>query len=79
MRILDSINDRPLKRIALILTADEAQSLLNQLGKLISKPKIHHIHVEDEAFEREITLAIYTEANISQLDERTRKLIEKDE
>ena len=79
MRILDNANVRPIKQITLYLTMDEAKSLYNQLDKLISKPKIHHIHVEDESFEREITVAIYTDSNISEFDERSRRLIEKDE
>jgi hypothetical protein len=79
MRILDEDNDRSLKRITLFLTADEANSLYNQLGKLLSKPKTHHLHVEDENFEREITLAIYSASDLLKFDERSRKLIEKDE
>ena len=79
MRILDNANVRPIKQITLYLTMDEAKSLYNQLDKLISKPKIHHIHFEDESFEREITVAIYTDSNISEFDERSRRLIEKDE
>lgn len=79
MRILDNANDRPIKQITLYLTMDEAKSLYNQLDKLISKPKIHHIHVEDESFEKEITVSIYTDSNISEFDERSRRLIEKDE
>ncbi len=79
MRIIDDINDRPLKQVTLLLTPDEANSLHKQLGDLMSKPKIHHIHVEDEKFEKEIMVLIYTPSNISDFDERTRRLIEKDE
>lgn len=81
MRILDQNNDRSLKRITLFLTNDEANSLYNHLGKLISKPKTHHIHVGEEGYgdETEITIAIYSSSDISKFDERSRKLIEKDE
>lgn len=79
MRILDYGNDRPLKQVALFLTMDEAKSLYEQLGDLISKPKLHHVHIEDDSFTREITIAIYTPSNLSPFDERTRKLIERDE
>ncbi len=79
MRILSEINDQPIKRVTLYLTTDEAVSMLKQLEDLITKPKRHHIHVEDKNFEREITIAIYTEMNLSTFDERSRKLIEKNE
>ncbi len=79
MKILDDEGNRPLKRVSLFLTRDETISLLKQLEGLISKHRRHHVHVEDENFEREITIAIYTESNISKFDERSRRLIEKDE
>jgi hypothetical protein len=79
MRILNEVTDQPIKRVALYLTIDEAKSLLTQLDGLISKPKRHHIHVEDASNEREITVAIYSGSNLSQFDERSRRLIEKDE
>ena len=81
MRILDEDNDRSLKRITLFLTTDEANSLYNQLGKLISKPKTHHFHVGEDGYgdEREITVAIYSSSNISEFDARSRKLIEQNE
>jgi len=79
MRILDYVHDRPLKQVTIYLTPDEAKSLYKQLGDLISKPKLPHAHIEDDSFTREITIAIYTPANISQFGERSRRLIEKDE
>ena len=79
MRILNEDSDCSVKRVCLYLTRMEAESLFEQLGKLISKPKKHHFHVEDENFEREITVAIYSETNISEYDERSARLIEKDE
>ena len=78
MRIIDSIDDHPLKRVTLFLMMDEAKSLRDQLGDLISNPKLHHAHIEDDSFTREITIAIYTPSNLSHFDERSRKLIEKD-
>lgn len=79
MRILDETSDRAIKRVTIFLTVDEAKSLANQLGKLLAKPSTHHIHIEDEAFETEVTLAVYTRSSIDQFDERSRQLIERDE
>lgn len=78
MRILDETSDRALKRVSLFLTPEEAKSVAGQLEGLISKPGLHHIHIEDEGFEREITIAIYTQSNISKFDRRSRLLIEDD-
>lgn len=79
MRILDDNTDRTIKQVSVYLTLDEAKSLLSQLNDLIAKPKIHHIHVQDAGFEREVTIAIYSTSNLSNFDERSIKLIEKDE
>jgi len=79
MKILNEINDSPIKHVTLFLTPDEAKSLIKQIGDLLAKPKLHHVHIEDEDFEREITVVVYTPSNISTFDERSRKLIEKDE
>ena len=79
MRILDDDNDRPIKHVMVFLTIQEAQSLYQQLGVLISKRETHHIHVEDDDNKREMTIAIYSLSNISQFDEQSRKLIEENE
>lgn len=78
MRILDETNDRSLKGVSLFLTPEEAESMLAQLGALVSRTRRHHVHIEDEDSEREITIAIYTESNVSQFDRRSRLLIEED-
>jgi hypothetical protein len=79
MRILDGDHDRPLGQITLYLTVEEARSLQGQLGDLISKPQLHHVHIEDDTFTKEATIAIYEPSNLSRFDERSRKLIEKDQ
>ena len=79
MRILDVTHERPLKQVGIYLTTEEAKSLCKQLSDLISKPKRHHVHIEDDSFTREITIAIYTPSNLSQFDELSRRLIESDE
>lgn len=78
MRILDEDTNSAIKRVSLFLTREEAESLRKQLDTLIAKPKNHHVHVEDESFEREITIAMYSKGDVSQFDERSRRLIEKD-
>ena len=79
MRILDSDHDRALKHITLFLTPEEAKSLHEQLGDLIANPHLHHVHVEDDSFTKETTIAIYEASTLSHFDERSRRLIENDE
>lgn len=79
MRVLDGDHDRSLKHVTLYLTAEEAISLHEQLGDLIAKPRHHHAHIEDDTFTKEITVAIYESSSLSRFDERSRKLIERDE
>lgn len=79
MRILDGDHDRPLKHVTLFVTVEEAKSLHEQLGDLIAKPQLHHAHIEDDSFTKEATITIYKASNLSHFDERSRKLIEKDE
>ena len=79
MRILDSDHDRALKHITLFLTPEEAKSLHEQLDNLIANPQPHRIHVEDNSFTKETTIAIYETPNLFHFDERSRRLIENDE
>ena len=79
MRILDGNHDLPLTNVALYLTVEEARSLHEQLAELIAKPQLHHSHIEDDTFTREITIAIYEPSSLSRFDERSQKLIENDE
>jgi hypothetical protein len=79
MRLIDEVNNHALKQVTLFLTIEEASSLVKQVADLLVKPKLHHVHIEDDEFKREITVAIYTSSNMSQFDERSRKIIEKDE
>jgi len=77
MRILDERTDKPIKRILVLLTPEEAGELRDSLEHLLAQPN-HHLHVADAAFEREITLAIYTPDNLGSFHERVRLLIEQE-
>lgn len=80
MRLLDEIKDKPLSYVTLLLTYNEAGELRNQLDRLIEHyGKIGHHHVSDNDYQREITIAIYNESDISEFSERIQQLIRKDE
>lgn len=78
MRILADDLDRPLDRVTLLLTREEAKELLDSLKPLIMDPSQHHNHVSDSDFKKEVTIAVYTPDNLKQFDARSLRLIESD-
>jgi hypothetical protein len=78
MRILDNTEAKPLEDITLYLTPAEAVQLRHSLDHLISNPAEHHVHLDDDSYKRELTVAIYTGENLMEFDEQSRKLITND-
>ena len=75
MRILDVDSDRAMANISIYLTPSEAKEMLGYLEQLVSHPEGHHIHLNDQEYEHEITVAVYTADNLGEFDERSRRLI----
>ncbi|MEO6696243.1 MAG: hypothetical protein ABIY50_11695 [Ignavibacteria bacterium] len=79
MRILNRSENQALDSIEIFLTRDEAEELRARISGLLDNPSAHHIHLDaDEMngrFERELIIAIYEKGNLSEFDERSRKLI----
>ncbi|MGE5415656.1 MAG: hypothetical protein ACM3UZ_02605 [Acidobacteriota bacterium] len=79
MRILDVDNDRSVKDVILYLTIEEAKELLGDLQGLVAKMDLSaHAHVNDDAFEHEVTVVVYDETQLKALNERSRRLIIED-
>ena len=78
MRILDTDHDVALREVCLYLTRAEAVELLGFLEQLLEQPALHHCHVYDESYAKEITVTIYDDTNLEGFDERSRKLILED-
>ena len=57
MRILNEDNDQPIKGVLIMLTPSEAKELVDKIRRLTPE-KGDHIHVDDETYMREITIAI---------------------
>ena len=77
MRILNSATDQPLSNIVIYLTPAEATQMLGYLEQLLAEPDQHHAHMNDEDFIHEVTLAVYTDQNLSEFNVRSRELIQK--
>jgi hypothetical protein len=75
MRIRDESTGRTLTSILIMLTPDEAHELTSKLRGL-DPATGDHIHVSDEDFTREITIAVYTPENLRFFNKRVRQLLE---
>ena len=62
MIIYDDINQKELMHAILLLTPKEARELLGALEQLTTKPGDHY-HLNNEAYSKEITIALYTPDN----------------
>ena len=78
MRILDENSDKKLDRVILYLTEDEAKEMKESLEFLLCEQH-QHSHISSESFDKEVTISIYKNENLSSFDERSRKLIIYDE
>jgi len=78
MKILNTDTNSPTKNICIYLTSAEALQMLGYLEQLVAEPDEHY-HLNDEDFEREISLVIYNPNDLSGFDARSKRLIENDE
>jgi hypothetical protein len=63
MRIINDKDMTTLSRILIMLTPSEASELSNKIKSI--DPNIgEHIHINDQEYAREITIAIYTDQNM---------------
>lgn len=77
MRIHDIDNDKKIDRVGIYLTVSEAQELRDSMETLLQKPEIHHLHIPNDDFQKEITISIYDES-LKGFSERIKKLIKDD-
>ncbi len=75
MRIYDHKNKKELESITLFLTPDEAMELAADAKDLSENTHKLHSHICDIEYDREVTLAVYTDENVSQFNEESKKVI----
>ena len=82
MRILSYEIDKAFDEIFVYLTPNEEKELVERLNGLTDDHSIHHIHLDTDElngqFKKMLTIAIYTEDNLDDFDERSKKLILED-
>lgn len=80
MRILNEDSNKSIKNVLLLLTAQEACELRDDLERLLSQKIINdHSHINDLCFAHELTIALYESENVDGFNERSKKLILLDE
>jgi len=75
MRILDENTDKSLENITLYLTLSEAMELRGSLNELIENPKNNHTHINDENYQKELTVCIYSTEDLNGFNTRSIDLI----
>ena len=78
MRMLNVDTDEPVQNACIYLTPSEAQQMLGVLEDIVrsaGNEQMKHAHLNDEDYQREVTITVYTEKNLQQFDERSRRLI----
>ena len=75
MRILNLSDSVPLNSICVYLTPAETTQMIGYLEQLLAEPEQHHAHLNDDEYQREITLTVYQPEYLDEYDERSKKLI----
>jgi hypothetical protein len=78
MRILDYESDKSLNNICIYLTPSEAKEMADSLQGLAAGEIEHHVHIADSSLDHEVTVAVYTDSNLSTFDQRSIRLIAGD-
>jgi len=78
MRILDESSDKKLDNISLFFTEEEASEMRDSLELLLFKKSGHH-HINNESFDKEITVCLYDKKKLNGFHERAKKLILEDQ
>jgi len=78
MRILNDDSNEKLDTVSFFLTKQEAVQLHSDLEALIADPTKQHTHISSDDYQKEITVCIYDEKDLSGFHERAKTLILED-
>ena len=78
MKIYDQDSKKVLNSITLYLKPNEATNLCDGIKDLIDNPQSHHVHLNDDNSQNEITIAVYTKDNIDEFDEESKEILGED-
>jgi len=78
LRILDNESDNKLDNVSLYLTKEEVLQLRKYVNKLLENPQLQHVHFSSKDYQKEITICLYDENELSNFDKRSKILIRED-
>lgn len=83
MRIFNYPTNSIFDEIDIYLTPNEIKEMINKMSNLLEDSKLHHIHLSEynqdsSKIIKEINVCVYTNNNLSEFDERSRKIILED-
>jgi len=78
LRILDDKSDKALDVVSIFLTTEEAKQLQSYLDQLLANPKMNHVHLSSNDYQKEITICLYDEKDLEAFHPRAIKLIKDD-
>jgi len=78
LRLLNDKADKKLDNITIFLTKKEAIQLKSYLTQLLSNADEQHAHLASDDYQKEITVCLYDETDLSRLHPRAIKLIKDD-
>ena len=76
MRIYNRQGEQVLDSVTLFLTPAELQELADGAQQLSANHDLHHVHVTDASFSREITLSVHMRDNMASFDDESRSVID---
>ena len=71
-------SDKKLDNVSIFLTQGEAIQLRGYLSQLLDNPKSQHSHLSCADYQKEITVCLYNETKLENLNQRSIKLIKED-
>ena len=77
MILINAKTQEPLTDVLILLTPSEAKELLDKLENLTSEAG-EHIHINNDEFSKELTVAVYTRDNARYFAKEITKLIKKE-
>ncbi len=79
MRIYDDHNEQSLPSVMIFLTKKELRELRGYVDSLLEGPLCDHVHLTDDEYRREITLASYSETEKNTFAEQFNELVQNDD
>lgn len=79
MRLLNNDSNEKIDGVTIYMTKDEVLEMIDSLTSLIKNASAKHFHVYSADHKKEVILCLYENGDVSQFNERSRRLIVEDQ